>query len=95
MLRAFSSPRGASRAPFASIAPRARRLVAARGGSPLAAELRTVRPVEAGEEITYAYVDVGADRCLEDRRRDLMDYGFCCACARCRTEAEGAVRAAR
>jgi len=42
------------------------------------------RPIAAGEEITISYTD--EDGSLEERRRDLLDYGFRCGCLRCTAE---------
>ena len=46
-------------------------------------EMRTLRRIEPGEELTISYVDLATTR--EDRRRELREgYFFDCDCARCR-----------
>ncbi len=42
------------------------------------------RDVAAGEELTNAYVDI--DLPLDERARELRDYGFVCHCSKCELE---------
>jgi hypothetical protein len=45
------------------------------------------RDIREGEELTMCYVDESMD--VKERRAELRDYGFECACERCAREAEG------
>lgn len=50
--------------------------------------LRAARDVDAGEQLTISYVDVGAG--VTQRQRSLHHaYGFRCRCARCVEEGAG------
>ena len=42
------------------------------------AALRTIRK---GDEICISYIDV--EQSADERRADLLDYGFVCSCRRC------------
>ena len=51
------------------------------------------RRVRKGEELTMCYVDEDAD--VRERRAELADYGFECACERCARESAGLGQARR
>ena len=51
------------------------------------------RAVKKGEELTMCYVDEDAD--VRERRAELADYGFECACERCERESAGLGQARR
>ena len=55
------------------------------GAADGAAVISAARRICAGEEITLCYVE--ADAPLAERQEALRDYGFVCACSRCRHEA--------
>ena len=55
------------------------------GAADGAAVISAARRIRAGEEITLCYVE--ADAPLAERQEALRDYGFVCACERCRQEA--------
>lgn len=55
------------------------------GAADGAAVISAARRMRAGEEITLCYVE--ADAPLDERQEALRDYGFACACDRCRQEA--------
>lgn len=48
------------------------------------ASLRALKPIKAGEEVCVSYIDTSLS--LEERRRELADYGFQCSCAKCLLE---------
>ncbi len=52
--------------------------------SPAAAVILALRDIQAGEEITIAYVDEVAS--VEERAAELADYGFTCDCDKCCAE---------
>jgi hypothetical protein len=49
------------------------------------ARLVALRALAPGEEICVSYIE--EEQPLEERRADLFDYGFVCACSRCQAEA--------
>ena len=51
------------------------------------------RAIKKGEELTMCYVDEDAD--VHERRAELADYGFECACERCERESAGLGQARR
>lgn len=53
-------------------------------GEPVLAELIAIQPIAVGEELCQSYIKVELP--LEDRRQALKDYGFICACPKCRHE---------
>jgi hypothetical protein len=56
------------------------------------AVVTAARRIRAGTEVTVCYVDAAAP--LDERRAALREYGFACACGRCRAEAAAAGKAA-
>ena len=48
------------------------------------ATVAALRPIQKGEEVCISYIDV--DQPVDERRADLLDYGFVCSCARCQEE---------
>ncbi|EFN50876.1 hypothetical protein CHLNCDRAFT_141673 [Chlorella variabilis] len=48
------------------------------------AVILALRDIQAGEEVTLSYIDEEAP--LEERRQQLADYGFRCACDKCQAE---------
>jgi len=48
------------------------------------ATLRALRDIQPNEEICISYVET--ELTLDERRAELRDYGFVCACNRCQTE---------
>ena len=54
-----------------------------------AAVLVATRAITAGEEVTVCYIDAPPGMPLSQRRAELQDYGFTCACERCEREEKG------
>lgn len=53
--------------------------------TPCRLEVRAARQIDAGEELTIAYIDVGMP--LHSRRQKLLfSYGFKCECSACLSE---------
>lgn len=52
---------------------------------PLRAQLIALRPIGPGEELRQSYIDQNLS--YSDRQRALSDYGFTCACDKCKREA--------
>eukprot|EP01043_Picozoa_sp_COSAG02_P013257 COSAG02_NODE_527_length_20704_cov_120.745462_9_plen_674_part_00 len=49
------------------------------------ATVAALRSIRKGDEICISYIDV--DQNADERRADLLDYGFVCSCRRCSEEA--------
>ena len=48
------------------------------------ATVAALKPIRKGEEVTICYIE--EDQPVEERRADLVDYGFLCDCVRCTEE---------
>ena len=53
-----------------------------------AAVILAKRDIVAGEELTISYIDEAGG--VNDRAKQLAEYGFVCQCSRCRRERAGA-----
>ena len=51
------------------------------------ARLVARRAIAAGDEVTISYIDANQRAGVRERRRELCEYGFVCACAKCEAEA--------
>ena len=51
---------------------------------PLKANVKAVRPIEIGEELSFSYIDCNLP--YEERQFKLRDYGFVCQCNKCKVE---------
>lgn len=46
------------------------------------------RPIAPGTEITISYIDANQRANVTERRRELLEYGFVCACEKCEQEVQ-------
>lgn len=58
----------------------------ARDGGDHTATLQTTRRVAEGEELTISYIDCNERARVDERRAELVEYGFRCECVKCEAE---------
>lgn len=46
------------------------------------------RPIAPGAEVTISYIDANQRASVSERRRELVEYGFVCACEKCEQEVQ-------